>query len=215
MKEVLSVMSEDSRRGPLARPLLLARTIAIVTAVAGAMPTAYQYYQSWKHDIPYSEVPHRLAQYDLFVSNIDCNPSYRALTAANGTRIDAAACPRTGDISVRVSAQGRQAHHQWVAFKQLHQATARTAWLDLLVSPAHADEGTQAPVRLAQAGPPGAPPAAGMQVICQSLQPRAMVIRIVNEAGKCFRESISAIQGKTEKREEVPCTTQCPAPAKG
>ncbi len=218
VKQVLSVMNEDARRGPLARPLLIARTVAIITAVIGATPTAYQFYQSWKHDIPYSEVPHRLSQYELFVANIDCNPSYKALTAANGTRIDAAACPKTGDISVRIVAPGNQAYHQWVAFKQLQKtATARSAWLDLFVASAHAQEGKPAPaaVQTAQA-PSGAPaPAGGSQVVCQSLQPKAMVVRIVSEAGKCYREIISAIHGKTEKRDEVPCNTQCPAPGKG
>lgn len=163
VKQVLSVMNEDARRGPLARPLLIARTVAIITAVIGATPTAYQFYQSWKHDIPYSEVPHRLSQYELFVANIDCNPSYKALTAANGTRIDAAACPKTGDISVRIVAPGNQAYHQWVAFKQLQKtATARSAWLDLFVASAHAQEGKPAPaaVQTAQA-PTGAPAPAG------------------------------------------------------
>jgi hypothetical protein len=214
VKQVLSVMNEDSQKGPLARPLLIARTIAIVTAVAGAMPTAYQYYQSWQHDIPYSEVPHRLSQYEMFVANIDCTPTYKALTAANGTRIDAAACPKTGDISVRIVAPGNSAYHQWVAFKQLQKtAIAKTTWLDMIVSTAHAEApaSQSKPVQLAQA--PAAP--AGSQVVCQALQPKAMVVRIVNEGGKCFRETISAIHGKTEKRDEVPCNTQCPPPSKG
>lgn len=214
IKQVLSVMNEDAKQGPLARPLLVARTLAIVTAVAGAMPTAYQYYQSWKHDIPYSEVPHRLSQYDLFVSNIDCTPTYKALMAANGTRIDAAACPRTGDISVRISAAGNQAHHQWVAFQQLQKAKARTTWIDMLVSTAHAEapQSSVGAIKLAQAP---AAPAAGLQVSCQSLQPKGMVVRIVNDGGKCFRETISAFHGKTEKREEVACNTLCPPPNKG
>ena len=78
-KQILSVMAEDSKRGPLARPLLIARAIAICAAVAGAVPTAINFYHSWAHGIPYSQVAHRLSQYDLWVKNFDCQVDYRAL----------------------------------------------------------------------------------------------------------------------------------------
>ena len=220
---LLRVMSEDAKRGPLAKPLLVARTIAIITAVAGALPTAFQYYQSWEHNIPYSEVPHRLAQYEMFISNVDCTPSYKAQTTTNGVRIDAAACPRTGDISVRMAAQDGQPVNQWVPFKQLQKTQARSAsWLDLIVTSAHA-EGTLVPQSGGGTGTGASAPeprvqlaqgSAGLQVMCQALQPKSLIVRIVNDGGKCYRETISAIQGKTERREEVPCNTQCPPSSK-
>mgnify|MGYP006953700742 CR=1 FL=1 len=40
-KTIYSAMNEDAKRGPLAKPLLIARAIAIVAAVAGAIPTGH------------------------------------------------------------------------------------------------------------------------------------------------------------------------------
>ncbi len=216
-KAVLSAMSEDAKRGPLARPLLLARIIAIGAAIAGAIPTGMNVYQSWKHGIPYTQVSHRLGQYDLWVKNFECKIDYKTISTGQGTKVDVGACPKSGDIAVRLTAPTGKAAYEWIPAERLQQAgmAAASGLMSLFVSPAVADElsaktmpGTSAPRRfeLAQAS---------LQVVCQSMQGKAQIVRIVNEGGKCYRETFSPIVGKVEKREEVPCNTACPAPAKG
>lgn len=217
MRNVMSVMSEDAKRGPLAKTLVAARAVAVAAAVAGATPTLLNLYHSWQHGIPFWDVSHRLAQYDLWVKNIDCKVDYRSLNAGQGIRIDAGACPKSRDIAVKVTTQDGAASHEWIAFEKLQKAkTARAAVFELIVASAAAEEvsataradraGGPAPMtRLAQAG--------DIKIVCQSLQGQT-VIRVVNEGGKCFREQFSPFQGRVEKREEVPCNTTCPG-AKG
>jgi hypothetical protein len=222
-KAIYSALSEDSKRGPLAKPLLIARAIAIVAAIGGAIPTAVNLYHSWAHGIPYSQVSHRLAQYELWMKNLDCKVDYRALNVNQGTRVDVGACTRSGDIAIKVSAPGGKSSYEWIAFDKL-QTTGKTASLmSLIISEAQADSTSRATtlpalppsdIKLAQATPPGSAPA-GMQVQCQALASKTSIIRIVNESGKCFRENFSPFQGKVDKREEVPCNTQCPPAGKG
>ncbi len=227
VQTVLSAMSEDSKRGPLAKPLLIARVIAITAAVAGSVPTATNLYHSWTHGIPYSEVSHRLSQYDLWVKNFECKIDYRSLTTAQGTRLDAGACNKSGDVALKVTTPAGSAAYEWIAFEKLQKAGAVKAaglW-SLLVPEANAAEvavtadGQSAPAandlkaggishpQIAQAG-------GGITIVCQTLQGKSNIIRIVNEGGKCYREHFSPFNGRVEKREEVPCNTTC-APGKG
>lgn len=189
----------------------LARAVAIAVPVIGAMPTAYNVYQSYQHGIPYNEVSYRLAQHDLWVKNFDCKIDYRALTTSHGTRVDVGACNRTGDISIKITAQGGQASYEWLAFEKLRQPAKAAAMTGWVIGTAEAQEasrsGAAAPggtFRLAQAT---------MEVICQTMPDKSKIVRIVKEAGKCYREHFSPFQGRVEKREEVPCNTQC-APGK-
>ncbi|MEZ5856939.1 MAG: hypothetical protein R3D67_20190 [Hyphomicrobiaceae bacterium] len=233
-KAVYLTLKEDSKQGPLARPLLVARVIAIAMAVGGAVPTAMTLYQSWVHGIPYSEVSHRLKQYDMWVKNFDCKVDYRALTTAQGTRVDAGACGRTGDVAIKVTAPGGKAAYEWIAFAQLQKSgqAAASVW-QVLGSSAFAAE-PPAPregARLVEdqgtsGGRIGAGPAAvasgrvqiaqatqaapsGMKVLCQAMPSKAMIVRVVQEGAKCYRERVSVFKGSLQKREEVPCTTQC------
>ena len=214
--------------GPLSRTFLMVRVAAICAALAGAFPTAMNLYQSWSHGIPYSEVSHRLSQYDLWVKNFECKIDYRALNTSQGTRIDVGACPKSGDIAIKVSAQSGKATYEWIPFDQLQKAQASLWPLhlldDLVVGTAHASQPGIAgllPAVTPGQGTGGAPPlvqlaqaAGGMQVVCEAMPSKTQLVRIVNDAGKCFRETISPIQGKIEKREEVPCTTTCKAGGK-
>lgn len=220
-KAVYAVMQDDAKKGPLAKPLLVARVIAIAAAVGGAIPTATTFYQSWQHGVPYSEVSHRLSQYDLWVKNFNCKIDYRSLHTGQGTRIDAGACPQSGDIALKLTTPSGQAAYEWIAFDKLQKAhaSAKAAFWSLVVSPAVAEEvSAQARQQVAQApGAPGAGPAPGgssLQVLCQTLQSKSQIVRVVNEGGKCFRETFSPFQGRVEKRDAVPCNTQCP-PGKG
>ena len=217
-KAVYSAMSEDAKKGPLARPLLIARIIAISAAIGGAIPTGMNVYQSWKHDIPYTQVSHRLGQYDLWVKNFECKIDYKAISTAQGTKVDVGACPKSGDIAIKLTASNGKAAYEWIAAEQLQKSTmaAASSLLSLIITPAVAEE---LPPKAGAA--PAASPArnlqfsqSSIQVVCQSMQSKAQIIRIVNEGGKCFRESFSPFVGKVDKREEVPCNTACPAPAK-
>jgi hypothetical protein len=217
-KAVLSALSEDAKQGPLARPLLIARVIAICAAVAGAIPTATNVYHSFKHDIPFSQVSHRLGQYDLWVKNFECKIDYKAIATGQGAKVDVGACPKSGDIAVRVTAATGKSAYEWIPAERLQQSSmaAASSLMSLFITPAVAEE---LPPKVAAAPAPVAPSQqlaqASLQVVCQSLQSKSQIIRIVNEGGKCYRETFSPFVGKVEKREEVPCSTACPAPAKG
>ena len=225
-KAVYQAYTEDQKQGPLARPLFLARMLAIAVAVLGAIPTGYNYYMSWQHGIPYSQVSHRLAQYDLWVKNFECKIDYRSVGAGQGMKVDVGACPTTKDIALKVTTPSGKASYEWIAFEQLEQATKSASLLSLFVTEAFADEApkgdlkptpnvpaaqgstvTRLPmggVQFAQAATGG-----GLQVLCQVMPEKGKVIRVVNEGGKCYREHFSAFQGKVEKREEVQCNTPC------
>ena len=204
-RAVYATMQEDARRGPLSRTLLVARAIAIAVAVGGAIPTAMTLYQSFSHGIPYNEVSHRLEQYDIWVRNFDCKIDYRALTTAQGTRVDAGACNRTGDVAIKVTAPGGKAAYEWIGFAKLQKAGVASVWPSL-VGAAHAEVAPRGDVWLAQAAS-GAPP--GMKVMCEAMPTKGTVIRVVQEGAKCYRERVSLFRGNLEKREEVACSTTC------
>lgn len=205
-KAVYATMQEDSKRGPLAKTLLAARVIAIAMAVGGAVPTAMTLYQSFAHGIPYNEVSHRLEQYDVWVRNFECKIDYRALTTAQGTRVDAGACGKTGDVAIKVTAPGGKAAYEWIAFNKLQKAQG-TAWN--LMSTAAFAQTAESAVRLAQATPatPGGP--SGMKVICEAMPTKGTVVRVVQEGSKCFKEHVSLFRGSLDKREEAACNTPC------
>jgi len=151
------------------------------------------------------------------VKNFECKIDYKTISTGQGTKVDVGACPKSGDIAVRLTAPTGKAAYEWIPAERLQQAgmAAASGLMSLFVPPAVADElpaktmpDTPTPRRfeLAQAS---------LQVVCQSMQGKAQIVRIVNEGGKCYRETFSPIVGKVEKREEVPCNTACPAPAKG
>jgi hypothetical protein len=207
---LLSAVAQESRGGPLSRTFFAARVIAIVAAVGGAIPTAMSLYQGWQHGIPFAEVPHRLGQADLWSKNFECKIDYKALSAAGGTRVDVGACPKSGDISIKVSTTEGRSTYEWIAFDQLQKATKTVGLLDALIGTAHAQDA--APVVRAEGQIQRIQNS--MQVVCQSMVSKGLISRIVNEGGKCFRETVSAFKGSVDKREEVPCSTQCPAPGK-
>lgn len=200
----------------LSKYAMLIRVLVISVPVIGAVPTAMNLYQAWKLGISPSEVSHRLAQYDLAIKNFDCRIDYKALNAGDGVRIDAGACPSSGDIQIKITPPSGKATIEWIAFNSLNRtSSARMSGVSgWLVSSAAAQEAPSAagagsgltPVRVAQAG---------QQVLCKSLVSRTQSVQVISEGGKCFRETVSLVHGKVEKREEVPCNTSCPAPMKG
>lgn len=215
-KAVYTAYREDQKSGPLHRPLFVARILAIAVACLGAIPTGYNLYMSFAHGIPYSQVSHRLEQYNLWVKNFDCKIDYRTVSAGDkGTRVDVGACPKSNDIALKLTTTDGKSTYEWIAYDQLEQATKLTSVMSFFVTPALADETPKADVATGQPMTKIAQAASTpMQVRCEAMTHPGRVIRIVSEGGKCYREHISAMRGTLDKREEVPCNTQC-TPAKG
>ena len=210
-KAVYQAYKNDQKTGPLHRPLLVARILAISVACLGAIPTARDVYMSWAHNIPYTQVSHRLEQYELWVKNFECKIDYRSVSAGQGTKVDVGACSKSGDIALKLTTPTGKSSYEWIAYNQLEKATAQASLMSLIVTEAHAEEAPKTadslqPVikQFAQSIAPG-----GMQVHCEHMAAPGQIVRIVGEGGKCYREHIQAMQGRLVKREEVPCNTQC------
>lgn len=198
------------------RAMQIAKAGVLAVSVAAAVPTAQNLYYSWKTGVPFNQVQHRLTQAALWEKNFDCRIDYRALTTAAKSKVEVGSCAKTGDISIRVSSNG-QTNYEWIAFEQLPKPASRSiAFLDMFIASAYAGElppdaagarenraraARESQVRVAQAS---------MEVICQA-KAKDAVVRIVKDGGKCFRETVSLFKGTVEKREEVPCNTQCGA----
>ena len=197
-------MEHDPHLGPVNRIVPFLKTAALVVTIVGAVPTAITAYHAWQYKVPFTQVSHRLAQYEIWERNIDCKIEYKALSTAEGTKIDAGACDETGDISLKVSTDDGKATYEWIAYNQLQkpgEAPPPAGILDLLIGAAQADDAAPKSVRLAQ----------GMEVVCQSLVSKTQLVRVVKEGDKCFREVMSPVRGTVDKRDEVPCNTQCKA----
>lgn len=182
----------------------------LAVSVAAAVPTAKNLYYSWKNDVPFSDVSHRLAQYDLWMKNLECKIDYRTLSSASGMKVDVGTCKDSGDIAIKVSSNG-QTNYEWIAFDRLPKPTTKTAGLmGLLISTALAEEiaAPQSTVADGAAGSSVRVAQAGMEVICQA-KVKDQIVRVVKDGAKCFRETVSPFKGTVEKREEVPCDTQC------
>lgn len=186
-------------------PLIRAAVLAV--SVAAAIPTAHNLYYSFAHGIPYKEVPHRLAQYDLWMKNFDCRIEYRQISTAGGTKVDVGACPASQDIAIKVSGVDGHATYEWIAFDQLQKPTA-TSLLGLMVQPAYADEARQSPSVSGTTAGTVKVADNGLQVMCQVRNGNAAV-RVIQEGGKCYREVISLLRGNVERRVEVPCSSTC------
>jgi hypothetical protein len=202
MSETPSLLNITNPSHPVNRTLSLVKLLVLAVSVAAAIPTARNLYFSWKNDVPFSQVDHRLAQAALLEKNFDCRVDYRSLVTQGDARVEVGSCSKTGDISIRVKGSNGQVNYEWIAFDQLPKPMSRTAsLLDLVVSRAYADE-TRAsePFEVAQ----------DVTVLCQSKSGDNM-IRVVQSGGKCTREIVSIFRGSVEKSEPVPCNTACPA----
>jgi hypothetical protein len=179
------------------------KTAALVVTIVGAIPTAITAYHAWQYKVPFTQVSHRLAQYDLWVKNLDCKIDYKALSTAQGTKVDVGACPSSGDIAIKISAEDGKSTYEWIAYNQLQKPgqPPPSSLIDLILGVANAETAGR-PVKLAQGA---------MEVVCQSLVSKDALVRIVKEDGKCYRETMSPVRGSVDKREEVPCSATCTA----
>ncbi len=138
MSDSFSSMSAPVGR-TVNRTMSVVKFLVLVVSVAAAVPTAQNLYYSYKHNVPFNEVSHRLEQYELWMKNLDCKVDYRALSTAGGTRVDVGSCPKTGDIAIKVSGKDGKATYEWIAYNQLQKPGAQTAGLlNLIVAPAFA-----------------------------------------------------------------------------
>jgi hypothetical protein len=198
-------MSESSvparSGGDYDRLISFLKNLALVVTIVGAVPTAITAYHAYTFGVPFSQVPQRLAQYDLWVKNIDCQIEYKALATAEGTRVDVGACPKTGDIALKLSSADGKAAYQWIAYNELQkpgEAPKSSSFIDMLISAARAEGPVPQSFKVAQ----------GLEVVCQAIDGKN-VVRVVKEGGKCFKEVFSPIKGAVEKRDEVACSTPC------
>ncbi len=201
-------------RNPVAKAasstVALVKAAVLLVSIGAAIPTAYNLYYSWAHGIPYAQVPHRLVQYDLWMKNLDCKIDYRQLSTTSGTKVDVGACSKSGDIAIKVSTQTGTATYEWIAFKDLQKPTSASL-MGLIIPAALAADAPPLPQSPAASAAPGSfkLAQAGMQVMCQAKGSGDHLIRVVQDGGKCFRETLSLMKGSIEKREEVPCSTTC------
>jgi hypothetical protein len=199
-EQVSALVAEATAGRSFRRWYTLIKVAVIAVPVLGAAPTALNVYYAWKLGIPFSQVSHRLQQYELWVKNASCAIDYSEINAAKDARVKIGACPTTGDISIQVLPAAGTSFFEWIDFRELqHINTAQS----VLLTPALAAESsaTLAGTRVAEAG---------SRVVCQGWESKTQLIRVVNEGGRCFKETIAAYSGRADKRVEVPCTTTCP-----
>lgn len=199
-EQVSALVAEATAGRSFRRWYTLIKVAVIAVPVIGATPTALNIYYAWKHGIPYSQVSHRLQQYELWVKNGSCAIEYSEINAGKDAKVKIGACPTTGDISIQVSLAAGSSFFEWIDFNQLQQINTAHS---VLLTPALAAEAsaTLAGTRMAEAA---------SRVVCQGWESKTQLVRIVNEGGRCFKESIAAYSGRADKRVEVPCTTTCP-----
>ena len=119
MSETSSLLNLSSPSHPVNRTLTVIKLLVLAVSVAAAIPTARNLYFSWKNDVPFNQVDHRLAQAALLEKNFGCKIDYRALVAQGNARVEVGSCQKTGDISIRVNGPNGQVNYEWIAFDRL------------------------------------------------------------------------------------------------
>src|SRR5262245_19827030 len=132
-EQASAVVAEATAGNSFRRWYTLIKVAVIAIPVIGATPTALNIYYAWKHGIPYSQVSHRLQQYELWVKNGGCAIEYSEINTGRDAKVKIGACPTTGDISIQVSLAAGTSFLEWIDFAQLqHINTAHT----VLITPA-------------------------------------------------------------------------------
>lgn len=189
------------------RTMQIAKIGIFAISLAAAIPTARNLYYSYQDGIPFSEVSHRLDQYDLWMKNIDCRVNYRTLSTSGGTTVDVGTCKQSGDIAIKITSAQGQSNFEWIDFNKLPKPTTASqsaGVLGLFVSSAFAGETITTPesdgrMNVAQAT---------IQTVCQA-RAGTNIVRITKDGDKCYREVVSPLKGTVNERKEVPCNTQC------
>ena len=116
-EQVSTLVAEATAGQSFRRWYTLIKAAVIAVPVIGATPTALNIYYAWKHGIPYSQVSHRLQQYELWVKNGTCAIDYSEINAGkhaihstcNWPRISGRGKPRVG----REASWGRRPSGHW------------------------------------------------------------------------------------------------------
>ena len=179
---------------------------AVLGAFLGAIPTAIDLYKAFEYDVGYSDVKHAEEQRRLWTKNFDCAQSmnYQQIQAGEGIKVQVGACPN-GDVLIELQPPNTGRILEWISINRIRSASAAAPRLSMLGS-AHA-----------AAAPGHAPPAdtigrqrlAQSSVVCQAQKGPTLIVRVVREGGKCFREEINVMKGTVAKRTQVPCTQGC------
>src|SRR5215471_17144901 len=136
-EQVSALVAEATSGQSFRRWYTLIKVAVIAVPVIGATPTALNIYYAWKHGIPYSQVSHRLQQYELWVKNGSCAIDYSEINAGKDAKVKIGACATTGDISIQVSLAAGTSFFEWIDFAQpQHINTAHP----VLLTPALAAE---------------------------------------------------------------------------
>jgi hypothetical protein len=204
MSDTSSLLNLSSPSHPVNRSLSVIKLLVLAVSVAAAIPTARNLYFSWKNDVPFDQVDHRLAQAALLEKNFGCKIDYRSLVAQGNARVEVGSCAKTGDISIRVKGPNGQVNYEWIAFDRLPKpmSSGTASLFDMIVPRALAAESTtrsDQPFDVAQ----------DVTVLCQG-KSGDNVIRVVQSAGQCVRETVSIFRGSVEKSVTVPCDKACP-----
>lgn len=203
MSEAPSLLNLAHPAHPVNRSISVVKLLVLAVSVAAAVPTARNLYFSWKNDVPFNQVDHRLAQAKLLEKNFDCKIDYRSLSTQGNGRVDVGSCSKTGDISIRVKSPDGQVNYEWIAFEQLPKPAAKTGSLvDLLISRAFADDAQASSVQPFEVAQDAA-------VLCQG-KAGDNIVRVVQSGGQCVKETVSIFRGSVEKSEPVPCDKACP-----
>src|SRR5262249_22942768 len=165
-EQVSALVAEATAGSSFRRWYTLIKVAVVAVPVIGATPTALNIYYAWKHSIPYSQVSHRLQQYELFVKNGTCAIEYSEINAGKDAKVKIGACPTTGDISLQVSLATGTSFVEWVDFKGLQQMNTAHS---VLMTPAFAAEASRAlaGTRVAEAG---------RRVVCQGWESKTQVV---------------------------------------
>jgi hypothetical protein len=207
MSNTSSLLNISDPTHPANRFMSLVKFGVLIVSVAAAIPTARNLYFSWKNDVPFDQVDHRLAQAELLEKNFDCKIAYRSLAVASDSRVEVGSCSKTNDISIRLTGKGGQTNYEWIAFDRLPKPITKTAGLlDGFIANAYAGEVRD------DSGPTSGKPfdvAQDASVLCQS-KVGDNIIRVVQSGAQCVRETVSIFRGSVEKSETVPCSSACP-----
>jgi hypothetical protein len=88
MSEAPSLLNLAHPAHPVNRSISVVKLLVLAVSVAAAVPTARNLYFSWKNDVPFNQVDHRLAQAKLLEKNFDCKSDYRTLSTQGNGRVD-------------------------------------------------------------------------------------------------------------------------------
>lgn len=196
--------------------LLVATAMAAIPTIGTVLPAVRNMYLAAKWKIPSEMVPDRIRQERLAKKNSLCPAEIEFVSQQIDTATASMGyCKLSGDFQFFFfDPRNNREYERWISSNELLGAYESLGWWDWIVPSAQAGtaakkSGTSKSVRVAQKA--GAPV---FKVMCQSLQPDSKIVRVVNRAGKCYRETKSLHETRTSEREEVACDTQCPTPEK-